>query len=184
VNQGSAKVSLTRAPKRVVVSFPKIDNLGEWAQVLAVRDQYDPLASAIAPHLTLVFPFEDSLSDSALHAHVARMVSDIPCFAVMLGEITAHENEYLFLNVKRGNDQLIHLHDALYSGVLASHLARSLTFVPHITVGRLSPGHLPTALESTRAFTSPIHARVDTVSAYLVDTDETRPVLFEIPLKY
>jgi 2'-5' RNA ligase len=166
-----------------VVTFPKIDNVAEWSNILAVRDRYDPLAVSIAPHLTLVFPFEDHVSDRALHEHVLGAVSIIPSFGVTLCGITAHENAYLFLNVKRGNDQLIHLHDVLYSGPLAAHHVRMHTFVPHMTVGRLSPGELTAALDATSGFTSPIHADVAAVSVYRIEPDGSRPVLFEIALQ-
>lgn len=175
-------MSFTVTPKRVVVAFPKIENAGEWARILGLRNRYDPLASAVGPHVTLVFPFEDPVPDEELHAHVEGAVAGIPSFAVTLSGITAHENEYLFLNFKRGNDEVIRLHDALYSGVLACHHERSHTFVPHITVGRLSQRELPVALENTRAFTERIHGQIDVVSVYRVEAEEVRRTLFEVRL--
>jgi len=170
-------------PKRVVVAFPKIESAIEWKQLLSVRERFDPLAGRIAPHLTLVFPFEDTMSDLALEQHLRNVVTDLPRFPVTLREITAHENEYLFLNVKRGNDALIHLHDALYTGALAAHRVRMHTFVPHVTVGRLLPEDLPAALDATADVTSAIHANVDTISVYRIEPDGMRPALFELPLK-
>src|SRR5437879_652549 len=133
-------------PKRVVVAFPRIESAVEWRQILSVRDRFDPLAGTIAPHLTLVFPFEDAMSDSALQEHLRSAVSGLQGFAVSLREITAHDDEYLFLNVKRGNDELIHLHDVLYTQALAAHRVRMHTYVPHVTVGRLPPEDLAAAL--------------------------------------
>ncbi|MCA8959459.1 MAG: 2'-5' RNA ligase family protein [Planctomycetes bacterium] len=175
-------MSTPTAGKRVVVAFPSVINGPEWSEIRAVRERYDPLARLVAAHLTLVYPFEDPASDEVLRAHVIRATSGIAAFDVVLGGVTAHENEVLFLNVKVGNDAIVHLHDVLYAGLLAPHLARQHTFVPHLTVGRLSPSDLAVALEATAGLTSPIRARVDRVSVYRIDPDGRRPVLFEVPL--
>lgn len=50
--------------------------------------------------------------------------------------------EYLSLNVKVGNDAVIELHDRLYTGILSGYLNRSLTFTPHLTVGRIQDPHI------------------------------------------
>jgi 2'-5' RNA ligase len=176
-------VSAWPAAKRVVVAFPKIDDPAAWAQILAVRARFDPLAARVAPHLTLVSPFEDALSDLALEQHLRGVGAKVAGFAVTLREVTAHEGEYLFLNVKRGNDALIELRDLLYDGPLAAQRARGHTFVPHLTVGRRSPEALPAALAATAGLTFPIEARVDTLSVYRIEPDGRRPVLFEVPLR-
>ncbi|MEO8184969.1 MAG: 2'-5' RNA ligase family protein [Deltaproteobacteria bacterium] len=169
-------------PKRAVVAFPRIERGQEWDEILSVRNRFDPLAGKIEPHLTLVFPFEDNLSDVALEQHLRKATIALARFPVTLGEITAHENEYLFLNVKHGNDALVQLHDVLYTGGLARHRVRMHTFVPHMTVGRVLPQDLPAALAATAALTSPVHAHVDAITAYQIEPDGIRSILFELPL--
>src|ERR1043166_925874 len=139
--------------KRYVVAFPRIADADAWQEILSVRERFDPLARELPPHLTLVFPFEDALSDAALVEHVRGVVAGFHCFPVTFRDITVHENEYLFLNVKRGNDALVALHDALYTGPLARHLVPLHTYVPHVTVGRLPAHQLAAALEATSAIT-------------------------------
>ena len=172
----------SQIPKRVVVAFPRIEDAAEWNQILSVRDRFDPLAGKVAPHLTLASPFEDSRSDLALEQHLRTALADVHGFAVTLRGVTVHEGEYLFLNVKRGNDALVLLHDTLYAEVLAAHRVRTHTFVPHVTIGRLSGKDLPVALDATSGLTSTIQATVGSVSVYRVEADGTRPVLFELPL--
>jgi 2'-5' RNA ligase len=41
------------------------------------------------------------------------------------------------LNVKKGNDELIKIHDRLYTGILREYLVRDISYIPHITVGSL-----------------------------------------------
>jgi 2'-5' RNA ligase len=168
--------------KRVVVAFPRVEDDGAWREVLAVRQRYDPLAGRIGAHLTLVSPFEDALSDAALERHLRAAVGTSPRFAVLFRGITAHEGEYLFLNVKVGNDAIVELHERLYGDLLAGHRRRSHTFVPHVTVGRVSREELPAALDATAGLTGPIRASVEAISVYRIDPDGTRPILFEVPL--
>jgi 2'-5' RNA ligase len=53
------------------------------------------------------------------------------------------------LNIGRGNDEVMQLHDVLYSGALATHHVRRHTFVPHVTVGRVRQkgSHKPSRLQ-------------------------------------
>ena len=167
---------------RYVVAFPRIAAVDAWREILAVRERFDPLAQEIPAHVTLVFPFEDTLSDAALEMHLRRALSGCARFAVTFGGITAHENEYLFLNVKRGNDAFIALHDALYTGPLARHLNRQHTYVPHVTVGRLPAHQLAAALAATSTVTCAIDAVIDTLSLRCLTSDGTRASIMELPL--
>jgi 2'-5' RNA ligase len=168
--------------KRVIVAFPRIENPAGWAEVLSARERFDPLAGLVEPHLTLVSPFEDPMSDATLEQHVRTAISELKSFAVTLRDVTVHENEYLFLNVERGNDLLVELRDALYARPLAVHLSRTNIFVPHVTVGRLPTKDLPAAIEATAGLTTAIAATVSSVSVYRIDADGRRPILLEVPL--
>lgn len=168
--------------KRVVVAFPRIQSVHEWAEILSVRGRLDPLARKVPPHITLVFPFESGMSNFDLEAHLRELVAQSPGFSVVLQGITAYENEFLFLNIKRGNDAVIQLHDALYSGALATHRVRRHTFVPHVTVGRVRSEAISHALEVTAGVNRPIKAIIETIAVYAVQDDGLRTVLFELEL--
>jgi hypothetical protein len=49
--------------KRSIIIFPQFGN--DTNLIQNIRHQYDPLASKIAPHITLVFPFESEISSEA-----------------------------------------------------------------------------------------------------------------------
>ena len=167
--------------KRAVVAVPRIRSVHEWAEVLSARDRLDPLARNIPAHITLVFPFESAISNSALETHLRELVAPSRRFSVVLQGITAYANEYLFLNIKRGNDEVIRLHDVLYSGTLAMHTDRRHTYVPHVTVGRVRPEEVPEALASTEGVNSAIEASIDAIAVYAV-RDGVHPVLFQLEL--
>jgi 2'-5' RNA ligase len=46
--------------KRAIIIFPQFGS--DTNLIQDIRNQYDPLANKIAPHITLVFPFESDIS--------------------------------------------------------------------------------------------------------------------------
>ena len=119
---------------RAIHLFPKFSNLHS---INALRARYDPLVNLIPPHMTLVFPFKSEIASDALREHVKQSTVGLKPFRIVLADVSGAGDEYLFLNVKLGNDQIIQLHDKLYTGMLRQYLNRSLTYTPHLTVGRI-----------------------------------------------
>lgn len=157
--------------KRAIVLFPKFDNI-ETAQ--AVRERFDPLANYIAPHITLVFPFESALSTQELREHIVRALQGVKRFPVQLGGVTGDFRDgYLFLNVKRGNDEIIDLHDRLYRGVLEPYLFRKVTYCPHMTIGRLEQQTaFDQAIEELAGFSELFEAEIDRIYLENIDSHE------------
>ncbi len=154
---------------RAIVVFPQFDN---GAIMDALRHRYDPLAAVIAPHITLVFPFRSDIAPAALWQHIAQAVAGMPPFVVRLHEITGHSDEYLFLNVKRGNDELIALHDRLYTDILAPFLAPEFTFTPHLTIGRLDNHEaFQMALREAHAEQAVFEATVREIAVHAIEDD-------------
>jgi 2'-5' RNA ligase len=159
---------------RVVVVFPRFVNM---EGIERVRRTYDPLAEGVPPHITLVFPFASALALEELVAHARAAVGGLRPFPIELREITGHEGEYLFLNVKRGNDTLIALHDRLYTGPLAEHRSWRHTYLPHLTVGRVAdPAAFARAVRELRTVGEVFAAEVREVAIYCVGTDGARAV--------
>jgi 2'-5' RNA ligase len=178
----AAEMSPLPSIRRAIVAFPQIETDLEWRRVLSFRERHDPLARSIAPHVTLVFPFEDRVSNELLEVEVGDALRRLAAFRVVLRGISVHENEYLFLNVKRGNDAIVELHDTLYRGVLAVHRSRFHTFVPHITVGRVGLAGLAAALDASAACDGEIIGIVDRVSLYEISPVGARSIAFEVSL--
>ena len=157
--------------KRAIVLFPKFNSIDA---IQAVRERFDPLAGYIAPHITLVFPFESALSTEELREHMSHALKGVKRFSVQLCGITGDFREgYLFLNVKRGNDPIIDLHDRLYQGVLEPFLFRKVTYCPHITVGRLEQQtEFDQALAELAGFSEQFEAEIDRVFVENIDSSE------------
>lgn len=120
--------------QRAIVLFPTFD---APEPIEAVRRAYDPLAGALAAHVTLVFPFAAASDAAILNDHLAASMVGIAPFDVDMATPTVEDGGYLFLRVTRGREQIVELHDRLYSGPLLPHLSVERRYEPHVTIGRL-----------------------------------------------
>lgn len=115
----------------IVPTPPEVD-----ADLADVRRRFDPQPSSMPSHLTLVFPHR--VGSDALLRHVNSVAGVHRPIQIRLAGFAGSQNAWLFARVTRGNDDLIALHDDLYTGMLATALDRTPIFVPHVTVGRLN----------------------------------------------
>lgn len=154
--------------KRAIVLFPDFYNMDV---IQEIRENHDPLVHCIAPHLTLVFPFESDLSTDELQQHCDARLKGMKSFHILLKGITGDFRDgYLFLNVKEGNDSVIELHDRLYSGVLERFLCRKITYCPHLTVGKLqNPRDFENALDRLSHCEETFEAVIDKVCVECID---------------
>ncbi|MGG3887396.1 2'-5' RNA ligase family protein [Brevibacillus panacihumi] len=153
--------------ERAIHIFPELEQVD---LIQSVRKKYDPLYTCISPHITLVYPFESDITNTDLHHHVKQAVTGFQPFLIRLEEITASNDHYLFLNVKQGNDQIIALHDKLYTGPLVTYRSYMHTYLPHLTVGRLKHEHdVEEALKDTRSFNHRFETRVSQVIVERID---------------
>ena len=161
--------------KRAIILLPKFNNIDA---IQAIRERFDPLAGYIVPHITLVFPFESARSTQELREHIACALLGAKRFPIQLRGITGDSRDgYLFLNVKRGNDEIIDLHDRLYRGLLEPYLFRKVTFCPHMTVGRLErQTEFDQALEELAGFSEQFEAEIDRIYVENIDFDERSSV--------
>ncbi|UFT98326.1 2'-5' RNA ligase family protein [Radiobacillus kanasensis] len=124
--------------KRSICIFPffeNIDKLELW------REKYDPLYGKIAPHVTLVFPFESELSSKMIGSHVSNALKEIKPFELEFSGFSVENDSFLFIDVERGYDTIVQLHNRLYTGILKQFLRKDLPFKPHLTIGRFVSDH-------------------------------------------
>jgi 2'-5' RNA ligase len=78
----------------------------------------------------------------------------------------------LFLLVQEGRVELIGLHAALYTGLLADYLRQDLQFTPHVTLGRFTqqPNKYQQAFEDASRLSLDYECVVDRL--HLVKIDE------------
>lgn len=118
---------------RDILIFPKFDNI---EKIQAVRKEKDRLYEKIMPHITLVFPFCDDISDNDLTMQLEDLLLGKKEFVIKFKGISLSHDNYIFLNCVQGNETLIQLHDEIYIKLLPQHLRKDLPYNPHITLGQ------------------------------------------------
>ena len=162
-------------PRRAIVWFPPTALLTD---VEAFRAQHDPLASLLPAHVTLVFPFESSLSALQVAAHVRRIAARWPRVPVRIESACALLGEWVNLPLTSGRDAVVEMHDRLYGGVLAPFLRRDLRYDPHLTVGRAADADAcEMMLAAARlAFPRALEATLDSLTICTLAADGRRVV--------
>lgn len=168
--------------KRSIILFPDFENIDS---IKEIRGKYDPLANFIAPHITLVFPFDNDASTDELKQHFDIVLNCNKKFEVLLSSFTGDFRDgYLFLNIKTGNDDIIELHDKLYSGILERFLFRGVTYYPHLTVGKLKDeAEFYNAVNDLSSNKESFRTMIDKVYVEKIDSNEKSIIEFVFNLK-
>jgi 2'-5' RNA ligase len=159
--------------KRCIMIFPKFQNLN---RIQDIRQKYDPLFSKVNPHVTLVFPFTSDITEKELKEHIQNKAKYIKPFLLQLNGVSGEKDGYLFLNVKRGKEELVTLHNRLYEGMLCEYYPRFLEteiYKPHMTVGRvMNTEELRNVVEQYKDNYDIFEEIVSEISVELIDEDE------------
>jgi 2'-5' RNA ligase len=168
--------------KRAIILLPGFDNINN---IKRIREKYDPLANCIDPHITIVFPFDSDISTDDLKLHLNKVLKGTKKFNVQLSGFTGDFRDgYLFLNVKKGNDSIIELHDKLYSGILERFLFRKVTYCPHLTVGRLNQQiEFDKALDELSCYDESFETVIDKIYIENIDIIEHSTIEFSFDLE-
>lgn len=122
---------------RTIMIFPDFDNMDI---IEKIRARFDPLRNLVRPHITLVFPFQDQISNEELKRKMQECLAGIKPFRLILQGVSKQEDiygNYLFLNVIEGSREIINLHDILYTSLWNNAMDKQV-YVPHMTIGKLS----------------------------------------------
>lgn len=150
--------------------------------VQAFRAKYDPLAGCIPPHLTLLFPFDDPMSDRALIAHIEAIVRTVTPFSLGFSAPVVVEDQWIWLPVHEQRSAVELLHARLYTGAMEKHLRRDLPYRPHVTLGRVGREDLAQAMHDAKTLTLESAYRVERVVVETIGPGQQCEVLAEIAL--
>ncbi len=110
------------------------------AEIQRIRKVHDTrYFGVVEPHITLVFS-TDKISTDELVTHVQNTLHDTKAFDLVFDRAKLVENDdgeffHAFLVPSTGYDEINIIHDALYTGVLASELRHDIPFIPHMGIG-------------------------------------------------
>jgi 2'-5' RNA ligase len=163
---------------RVLAIFPEADT----AAVEGFRARWDPLAAAVPAHITVAFPFQWDGPASALADALQPALTACPAFALGLEAPAVWEDEYLFLLVGDGHEQVTRLHESIYRQVLPE-AQRPSRFLPHMTIGRQAhPEATRAAMREAADLGLPLVGRALSLTLYRRNDDGTRIRELELPL--
>lgn len=164
---------------RVIMIFPKFENMHI---INNIRKKYDPLSDFVEPHITLVFPFEDELSNEELSLYLKEALKDIKPFEIELQGFRKQVDKYgnyLFLNVVQGIEIIKEIHDILYKDKLKK-FDLGYEYIPHMTVGKLpSIELLDKAFEDVQKYSDKFNTEVRKISVEMIGEVEESIILIE-----
>ena|SRR6266850_1416382 len=114
-----------------LVHYPRIDT----QQINEFRRRYDPHVDLIGPHITFVFLVPESIGEALLINHIDTVLSNWRPFPIHLKGLHKAWDHWLFLILAAGNEDVIHLHRDLYTGILAEYHRPDIEFIPHLGLG-------------------------------------------------
>ena len=157
-----------------LIYYPEVDTLG----INQLREKYDPQAGWIGPHVTLMFPVPESVGEDNLVNHLENVLSRWRPFPIRLRGLEKSWDDYLFLLVREGGENVVRLHNAIYTGVLAGHYREDTMFIPHLTLGVFSKdaGAYALALEEARQLDLDYRCVVDKLHLVKVNDERSRIV--------
>ena len=161
---------------RCVHIFPQFENISE---IEAIREAYDNLFGLVAPHITIVFPFESALTNEQISEEIHKQISDFSPFKLTLKGFSKKVDRYgsfLFLDVVEGMDEIIKLHYKMHEGILKPyHSPWTLdgSYLPHMTVGRFKESlALDEAFEKVRGIPTSFSTTVNQVVVEIIGAHE------------
>jgi 2'-5' RNA ligase len=157
-----------------LIYYPEVDTRG----IAQLRGKYDPQAVWIGPHVTLMFPVPESVGEDKLVRHLENVLGGWRSFPIRLRGLEKSWDDYLFLLIQEGGENVVRLHDAIYTGVLSGHRNEEVTFVPHLTLGVFSKdaGAYALALEEARRLDLDYRCVVDKLHLVKVNDERSRVV--------
>lgn len=169
-----------------IMVFTKFSNIGVIDEI---REKYDPLASHVRPHITLIFPFKSNIESNQLKRHLEEVLPSINPFPLTLKGITPVKSfgNYLFLNIENGKNEIIEIHRKLYTGILEQYFPQWLkmgSYNPHMTVGKIeSEEKYRLAIEETKEVIDVFETIVSKISVEIIDENEDSIIEMEIELE-
>lgn len=164
---------------RTIMIFPEFEDM---EIIDEIREKYDPLAGLVRPHITIVFPFENQMSDNDIADILTNRLKMVHPFELVLNGISKQGDRfgnYLFLDVKEGNEEVSSIHNILYDNEF-SEFDLGLGYKPHMTIGKLPTVEaLNIAYEKVKDINSAFKTIVKKISVEMIGENEESIIIIE-----
>jgi 2'-5' RNA ligase len=125
-----------------------------------------------------MFPVPESIGESFLANHIENALSNWRAFPIHLQGILKSWDDYLFLMIQDGSENISSLHRKIYTGMLVDYLKKDMPFIPHLTLGVLTENveiH-PEVLEEAKQLDLDYHCVLDKLNLIKVNDDRSQIV--------
>ena len=167
---------------RTIMIFPECDHMED---IEKIRKSYDPLYGLVRPHITLVFPFQDAISNEELRRRMEKALKDSKPFQLELQNTAMQKDVYgnfLFLKIKEGEQAIVELHQKLYQSIFKEDVSGQ-PYVPHMTIGNLgTEEQMQLAYCKIRNMSTVFKSRVDTVAVEMIGEQQESIIIIEAKL--
>lgn len=164
---------------RTIMIFPEFENM---EIIDNIREKYDPLAQLVRPHITLVFPFENEMSNEMIEEILIKRLQDVKPFEIVLNGISMKEDRfgnYLFLEVKKGVEDICFIHDILYRNEF-KQFDLGIGYKPHMTIGNLQTiKELNIAYNALKNMDETFTTMVNKISVEMIGKNEESIIVIE-----
>lgn len=164
---------------RTIMIFPEFEGM---EIIDEIREKYDPLAHLVRPHITIVYPFENKMSNDDMADIFLDRLKNIHPFELVLNGISKQEDRfgnYLFLDIKEGNAEICNIHNVLYDNEFYEY-DLGLGYKPHMTVGKLPTVEaLDAAYENVKEINRVFKTVVNKIYVEMIDESEESIIILE-----
>ena len=164
---------------RTIMIFPEFKNM---EIIDKIRNQYDPLANLVRPHITLVFPFKSNMGNEELERILNVRLMPVKPFKLKLGGVSKQKDafgNYLFLDVLHGMEELCCIHQILYENEF-KRFESGLPYVPHMTIGKFPTANLlENAFNDIKSMDNTFSTIVNKVSVEMIGNNEESIIVIE-----
>ena len=124
----------------LVLAFPSLnDEYFNWIQSYR-RENDSLLYKVVDPHFTVIFPLNEMAKnefvDEIYRQSEGLRPIDFEINKTILHKDPIEEFYYEFLVPEKGYENIINMHDKLYSEKLLPFLRNDIEYIPHITIGK------------------------------------------------
>lgn len=163
--------------KRDILLFPKFENIDK---IQKIREKYDELYNILPPHITLAFPFFNSITNIELEEQLKIILKDINAFNIKCSGISLKKDNrinkyYIFLNINEGKEIINNIHNKIYKSLLTEE--NVIDYEPHITLGTVDSDDVDIDLKDI------FESTIESIYVESIGENEESIIEFEISLK-
>lgn len=152
---------------RAVYIFPDFNNTGK---IENIRRIYDSDYKNIRPHIVILPIFKSNLTKNEMHKLLLDAIQGINPFLITARSISYASDNCLYLQIKKGNDELILIRDLVGFFMPNEIDISSELYIPGICIGRFTNSEDTLfAAKSLREFNFTFEVRISSISSYIVE---------------